>query len=56
MKIAIVVYPGSNCDRDVLRILNNVLNVEAKLIWHTDKNIGEFDGKYFQEVSHMVII
>ena len=44
MKIAIVVYPGSNCDRDVFRILNNVLNVEAKLIWHTDKNIDEFDG------------
>lgn len=44
MRIAVIVYPGSNCDRDVHHVLTNVLKVEADLVWHTDGNLKEYDG------------
>lgn len=44
MRIAVVVYPGSNCDRDVHHVLSNVLNVEADLVWHAEGNLKGYDG------------
>ncbi|MFI5422873.1 MAG: hypothetical protein ACHQWH_02895, partial [Nitrososphaerales archaeon] len=43
-RIGIVVFPGSNCDRDVHYILNNVLKIQADLVWHTDSNLGTYDS------------
>jgi phosphoribosylformylglycinamidine synthase subunit PurQ / glutaminase len=43
-KIGIVVFPGSNCDRDVHSVLNNVLKVNADLVWHTNDNISQYDA------------
>ncbi|MFL6360767.1 MAG: phosphoribosylformylglycinamidine synthase subunit PurQ [Nitrososphaeraceae archaeon] len=43
-KIGIVVFPGSNCDRDVHSVLNNVLKVDADLVWHTSDNILQYDA------------
>lgn len=37
MKIAIVVFPGSNCDRDMLHVLRDVYGTDARLVWHEDK-------------------
>ena len=39
MKAGIVVFPGSNCDRDVHHILNNVIGISAQYVWHTEKTI-----------------
>ena len=36
MKAAVVVFPGSNCDHDVLHVLRNVLNVATTAVWHRD--------------------
>ena len=44
MKAGIVVFPGSNCDRDVHHILNNVIGIRAQYIWHTDKTIDGYDA------------
>lgn len=44
MKIGIAVFPGSNCDRDVHRILNNVVGVDAEFIWHTKDHISGYDA------------
>ena len=44
IKIAIIQFPGSNCDLDTLHVLNNVMNIEAKLIWHNDFKGSNFDG------------
>ena len=41
MKIAVVQFPGSNCDRDTVQVLRNSLKLDAKLIWH-----NEFNGAY----------
>ncbi|MBY9007405.1 MAG: phosphoribosylformylglycinamidine synthase I [Candidatus Lokiarchaeota archaeon] len=44
MKIAIIQFPGSNCDLDALHVLNNVMSIETKLIWHNDFKGSQFDG------------
>ncbi len=43
-RIGIVVFPGSNCDRDVHHILNNVLHIPSQYVWHTASNLSEFDS------------
>ncbi|ADI73421.1 phosphoribosylformylglycinamidine synthase I [Methanohalobium evestigatum Z-7303] len=44
MRIAIIQFGGTNCDRDVLHVLKNVMNVDAELVWFKDKNLDRFDG------------
>jgi phosphoribosylformylglycinamidine synthase I len=44
MKIGIAVFPGSNCDRDVHHVLNNVVGVQADFIWHTKDRITGYDA------------
>jgi len=43
-RIGIVVFPGSNCDRDVHYILNNILHIPSHYVWHTDSNLSAFDS------------
>jgi phosphoribosylformylglycinamidine synthase subunit PurQ / glutaminase len=43
-RIGIAVFPGSNCDRDVHYILNNIIGVEADFIWHTQDHISGYDA------------
>ena len=42
VRIGITVFPGSNCDRDVHNILNNVLHTDARYIWY-DSSFDNFD-------------
>ena len=44
MKFGVVVFPGSNCDRDCHHVLSRVLDVETEYIWHRDTDLGRFDG------------
>jgi phosphoribosylformylglycinamidine synthase len=44
IKIGIAVFPGSNCDRDVHHVLNNVLGVQADLIWHAKDRAEGYDA------------
>jgi len=43
-RIGIVVFPGCNCDRDVHYILNNILHIPSRYVWHTDSNLSAFDS------------
>jgi phosphoribosylformylglycinamidine synthase I len=43
-RIGIAVFPGSNCDRDVYHVLNNIIGVEADFIWHTKDRICGYDA------------
>ncbi len=43
-KIGIAVFPGSNCDRDVHHVLNNVIGIQADFIWHTKDRISGYDA------------
>ncbi len=42
MKFGIVVFPGSNCDRDMRDALQQDLNKEVIMLWHKDKDLSMF--------------
>ncbi len=42
MKFGVVVFPGSNCDRDMIEALQNDLQQEVKALWHKDSDISMF--------------
>lgn len=44
MRTGIVVFPGSNCDRDVHHVLNDVMGINAQYIWHTEESIDKYDA------------
>jgi len=44
MKIAVVQFPGSNCDQDCLRALLGVGRVEAEYLWHKETSVSGFDA------------
>jgi len=37
VKVAVVVFPGSNCDRDMHHVLSDVFKLKTDLVWHTDE-------------------
>ena len=43
MKFGVVVFPGSNCDRDMMDALRNELQQEVIQLWHKDKDISMFN-------------
>lgn len=43
MKFGVVVFPGSNCDRDMVDALQHDLNQEVVTLWHKDKDISMFN-------------
>jgi phosphoribosylformylglycinamidine synthase subunit PurQ / glutaminase len=44
MKFGVVVFPGSNCDRDMQDALQNDLNQEVVMLWHKDRNLDMFSN------------
>ncbi len=40
MKVGVVVFPGSNCDRDIFHVLTDVFNLDAEYYWH-EKHLPE---------------
>ncbi len=42
MKFGIIVFPGSNCDRDMLHALQDDLNQEVVMLWHKDFDLSAF--------------
>ncbi|MEL6183709.1 MAG: phosphoribosylformylglycinamidine synthase subunit PurQ [Myxococcota bacterium] len=36
MRVAVVTFPGSNCDADAVHVASNLLGVDAGLVWHQD--------------------
>jgi phosphoribosylformylglycinamidine synthase I len=43
-KIGLVVFPGSNCDRDIYHVLNNILRLNTEYLWHKTDSIHKFDA------------
>ena len=42
MKFGIVVFPGSNCDKDMFHVVTNVLGCEARYVWHKETDLSDF--------------
>jgi len=43
MRIAVVVFPGTNCELDTVQVLQ-ALGAEAELVWHRQPDLNTFDG------------
>ena len=43
MKAAVIVFPGSNCDRDVQVALRQSMNSEPLMVWHKDSDFEKVD-------------
>ncbi len=43
MSVAVVVFPGTNCEHDVVWALDD-LGVDAELVWHRETDLSSFDG------------
>lgn len=44
MKFGVLVFPGSNCDRDCHHVITNVLGEEAEYVWHRDSSVDGLDA------------
>jgi phosphoribosylformylglycinamidine synthase len=42
MKFGVVVFPGSNCDQDMIDALQHDLKQEVVKLWHKDKDLSMF--------------
>lgn len=42
MKFGVVIFPGSNCDSDMLHVLGEVLGQEVVPLWHKDTELPNF--------------
>lgn len=43
MKFGIVVFPGSNCDRDVATVTEGLLQQPTRMVWHEESDISDLD-------------
>jgi phosphoribosylformylglycinamidine synthase len=43
MKFGVVVFPGSNCDRDMYDSLKDDLAQDVTMLWHKDKDLSMFN-------------
>lgn len=39
MKFAVIVFPGSNCDDDMVHVLGDVMGQEVVKVWHKEKSL-----------------
>jgi phosphoribosylformylglycinamidine synthase I len=44
IKIAVIQFPGANCDLDAIHVLNNVIGVQTDLVWHNHFKESQYDG------------
>ena len=43
MKVAVAVFPGVNCEHDVVHALNG-MGADAELVWHRDTDLNDFSA------------
>ena len=44
MKIAVIVFPGSNCDHDAYHAIKHILGVPTTFVWHKDASLEGADA------------
>ena len=43
MKVAVLVFPGSNCDRDCEYVIRHLLGQSVQFVWHKESSLKGFD-------------
>ncbi|SRR6266567_2543734 len=44
VKVAVIQFPGSNCDLDALEILQKTVKIPTDLVWHKDLKQDQYDA------------
>ena len=44
MKFGVVVFPGSNCDKDMIYVLETIMKQEVVSLWHKDTDLQSCDA------------
>jgi len=44
MKFAVLVFPGSNCDIDCYKAVEQTIGQEVDYVWHTATDLSKYDG------------
>jgi phosphoribosylformylglycinamidine synthase len=44
MKFGVLVFPGSNCDRDVAYVTRDILKQPTRMVWHQETDISDLDA------------
>jgi phosphoribosylformylglycinamidine synthase subunit PurQ / glutaminase len=43
MKFGVIVFPGSNCDRDVAMVVRDLLHQPTRMVWHEESDLQDLD-------------
>lgn len=43
MKFGVVIFPGSNCDQDMIYVLETIMQQEVVKLWHKERDIKNVD-------------
>ncbi|AFY37257.1 phosphoribosylformylglycinamidine synthase subunit I [[Leptolyngbya] sp. PCC 7376] len=43
MKFGVIVFPGSNCDRDMAMVTDGVFGQPTRMVWHQETDISDLD-------------
>jgi phosphoribosylformylglycinamidine synthase len=46
MRVAVIRFPGSNCDQDAYHAINDDLGLIAEYVWHEDSSLAGFDAAF----------
>ena len=46
MRVAVIRFPGSNCDQDAYHALNDDMGIAADYVWHEQTSLAGFDGVF----------
>ena len=44
MSLGVVVFPGSNCDRDVQWAAEGCLGIKTRFLWHEERDLSGLDA------------
>ncbi|WP_404451319.1 phosphoribosylformylglycinamidine synthase subunit PurQ [Virgibacillus necropolis] len=44
MKFAVIVFPGSNCDRDMYHAVCDIMKEDTDLVWYENSNLENYDA------------
>jgi len=44
MKFGVVIFPGSNCDQDIIHVLGTVMGCQVRTLWHKDRSLQDLDA------------
>ncbi len=43
MKFGVVIFPGSNCDQDMIYVLQTIMKQKVEVLWHKDRDLKNCD-------------